>query len=158
MTSFLFSCRSPRFHFVYFLFLSFPSIWLLSLCFPWLSPLLQYCLDSGSRLQLRSAVCVCVLYHAHYNYLWVWVCHLFPARVPISLRVVRELHPDGSACAHNNVAEKWEVSSRMNGGCVSKKNKDLCHEEEEHLNTSHFWFVFLLLGQKVRRSLHTKRL
>ena len=39
-------------------------------------------------------VCVCVLFHAHYNYLWVWVCHLLPAHVPISLRVVRELHPD----------------------------------------------------------------
>lgn len=81
---------------VCFLFLSFQSIWLLSLCFPWLSPLSKYCLDSSSRLQLLSAVCV--LYHAHYNYLWVWVCHLLPAHVPISLRVGRKLHPAATAC------------------------------------------------------------
>lgn len=81
---------------VCFLFLSFQSIWLLSLCFPWLSPLSQYCLDSSSRLQLLSAVCV--LYHAHYSYLWVWVCHLLPARVPISLRAGKKLHPAASAC------------------------------------------------------------
>lgn len=81
---------------VCFLFLSFQSIWLLSLCFPWLSPLSKYCLDSSSRLQLLSAVCV--LYHAHYNYLWVWVCHLLPAHVPISLRVGRKLHPAATVC------------------------------------------------------------
>ena len=39
-------------------------------------------------------VCVCVLFHTHYNYLGLWVCHLLPAHVPTSPRVVRELHPD----------------------------------------------------------------
>lgn len=111
---FLFSCQSPWFHFVYFLFLSFQSIWLLSLCFPWLSPVSQYCLDSSSRQQLLSAVCVracvCVLYHTHYNYLWVWVCHLLPAHVPNSHWVVWELHPDASAFTKTMGAENGKSS------------------------------------------------
>lgn len=101
------------------LFMSFQSIRLLPLCFPWLSSLSQVLF----RLQQSAKIIpyVCVFYHAHYKYLWVWVYHLLPAHVPISLSEWWGSCVQMLQCAHNNVTRKQEVTVRMNWKLKKKK-------------------------------------
>lgn len=104
------------------LFMSFQSIRLLPLCFPWLSSLSQVLF----RLQQSAKITpyVCVFFHAHYKYLWVWVYHLLPAHVPISLSEWWGSCVQMLQCAHNNVTRKQEVTVRMNWKLKKKKNPE----------------------------------
>lgn len=134
---FLFSCQFPWFHFVYFLFLSFQSIWLLSLCFPWLSSLSQYCLDTSSRLQLLSAVCVCVRVYCITLITITSGCECVICCL-LMFQFLSEWWGSCTQmlqCVHNNVTRKNEVSIRMNETCGSKNPEKRCDQERQHVKT-----------------------